>query len=161
MWNERYSTQEYVYGTLPNEFLIQTSSRISGNNVLCLAEGEGRNAVYLAREGYDVLAVDASPVGLEKAEILADDSYVNIDTCVADLSDYDIQPKQWDGIVSIFCHLPADVRQRLHKQVVKGLKPGGKLVLEAYHPRQAERPTGGPTCPALCVSSMPKSLIAM
>jgi len=144
MWNARYSTEEYVYGTTPNDFLFETSRYIRGANVLCLAEGEGRNAVYLAREGYNVFAVDASAVGLEKAEILADESYVNINTQVADLASYDITPDGWDGIVSIFCHLPPPVRKALHRKVVAGLKPGGVLILEAYRPKQLKFKTGGP-----------------
>lgn len=152
MWNERYSTEEYVYGTTPNEFLSDVSQRIKGDQVLCLAEGEGRNAVYLAREGYDVLAVDASAVGLEKAEILADESYVNINTQVADLADYEIQPESWDGIVSIFCHLPSAIRQTLHQKVVAGLRPGGVLILEAYRPEQLSFKTGGPPVADLMMS---------
>ena len=144
MWNARYSTEEYVYGTMPNDFLLEVSRYIKGSNVLCLAEGEGRNAVYLAREGYDVFAVDASAVGLEKAETLADESYVNINTQVADLADYEITPESWDGIVSIFCHLPPVVRKALHCKVVDGLKPGGVFILEAYRPKQLNFKTGGP-----------------
>lgn len=152
MWNERYSTEEYVYGTTPNEFLSEVSHRIKGSQVLCLAEGEGRNAVYLARQGFDVLAVDASAVGLEKAEILADESYVNINTQVADLAEYDIQPDSWDGIVSIFCHIPPPVRRALHKKVISGLRIGGVFILEAYRPEQLEFKTGGPPVADLMMS---------
>lgn len=152
MWNERYSTEEYVYGTTPNEFLSEVSHRIKGDQVLCLAEGEGRNAVYLAREGHDVLAVDASAVGLEKAEILADESYVNINTQVADLSDYAVQSESWDGIVSIFCHLPPPVRKALHRKVVAGLRPGGVFILEAYRPEQLKFKTGGPAAADLMMT---------
>ncbi|PWQ92840.1 class I SAM-dependent methyltransferase [Leucothrix pacifica] len=152
MWNERYSTEEYVYGTTPNEFLNDVSHRITGNKVLCLAEGEGRNAVYLAREGYDVMAVDASAVGLEKAEILADESYVNINTQVADLAEYEIEPESWDGIVSIFCHVPSDIRKALHQKVVTGLRPGGVFILEAYRPEQLAFKTGGPPVADLMMS---------
>lgn len=144
MWNARYSTEEYVYGTTPNDFLFEMSRYIKGPDVLCLAEGEGRNAVYLAREGHDVLAVDASAVGLEKAEILADESYVNINTQVADLEGYEIASEGWDGIVSVFCHLQPQVRKALHRKVVDGLKPGGVLILEAYRPKQLKFKTGGP-----------------
>ncbi|MGB1310672.1 MAG: class I SAM-dependent methyltransferase [Leucothrix sp.] len=144
MWNARYSTEEYVYGTTPNDFLFEMSRYIKGPNVLCLAEGEGRNAVFLAREGFQVSAVDASAVGLEKAEILADESYVNINTQVADLANYDIAVDGWDGIVSIFCHLPPPIRRQLHRKVVAGLKPGGALILEAYRPKQLKFKTGGP-----------------
>lgn len=152
MWNARYSTEEYVYGTTPNDFLLEMSHYIKGANVLCLAEGEGRNAVYLAREGYNVFAVDASVVGLEKAENLADESYVNINIQVADLADYEIAPETWDGIVSVFCHLPPKVRKALHRKVVAGLKPGGVLILEAYHPKQLTFKTGGPPEAALMMS---------
>lgn len=152
MWNERYSTEEYVYGTMPNDFLFETSRYIKGPDVLCLAEGEGRNAVYLAREGFDVFAVDASAVGLEKAENLADESYVNINTQVADLADYEITPNGWDGIVSIFCHLPPAIRKALHRKVVAGLKPGGVFILEAYRPKQLTFKTGGPPETSLMMS---------
>ena len=152
MWNERYSTEEYVYGTMPNDFLFETSRFIKGPDVLCLAEGEGRNAVYLAREGFDVFAVDASAVGLEKAENLADESYVNINTQVADLADYEITPNGWDGIVSIFCHLPPAIRKALHRKVVAGLKPGGVFILEAYRPKQLTFKTGGPPETSLMMS---------
>ena len=144
MWDARYSAEEYVYGTIPNDFLFEKSHYIKGPKVLCLAEGEGRNAVYLAREGYDVFAVDASAVGLEKAEILADESYVNITTQVADLAYYEISCEGWDGIVSIFCHLPPSIRKPLHRKVVEGLKPGGVFILEAYRPKQLKFKTGGP-----------------
>lgn len=152
MWNERYSTDEYVYGTTPNEFLSDVSNQIKGDKVLCLAEGEGRNAVYLAREGYDVMAVDASAVGLEKAEMLADESYVNINTQVADLADYEIEQGAWDGIVSIFCHVPPEIRKALHKKVVAGLRPGGVFILEAYRPEQLDFKTGGPPVAELMMS---------
>jgi len=152
MWNERYSAQEYVYGTAPNEFLRSVSDRIQGRQVLCLAEGEGRNAVYLAREGYDVTAVDASAVCLEKAEMLADESYVSIDTVVADLADYDMSRSRWDGVVSMFCHLPVAKRKALHRNVVKGLRPGGVFIVEAYRPRQLALSSGGPSSAELTVS---------
>ncbi|PWQ98551.1 class I SAM-dependent methyltransferase [Leucothrix arctica] len=132
MWNDRYSGDVYVCGTMPNDFLYRVSNFVKGNKVLCLGEGEGRNAVYLAREGFDVSAVDSSPLALENAERLADQSYVDINTQVAELSQYVIKPKRWSGIVSIFCHLPSAVRTSLHKKIVVGLKPGGIFIMEAY-----------------------------
>jgi SAM-dependent methyltransferase len=112
--------------------------------VLCVAEGEGRNAVYLAQAGCEVLAVDASRVGLEKARRLARERAVHIDTLVADLADFAIQPDSWDAVVSIFCHLQPQLRKRLHRRVVAGLRRGGVLVLEAYRPQQIHYGTGGP-----------------
>ena len=144
MWDERYNTDEFVYGTDPNAFLVEAANTIPKGHVLCLAEGEGRNAVYLAGLGYDVVAVDSSKVGLSKAQVLATDREVEIDTIVADLNEYKIKRAKWDGIVSIFCHLPSDQRKKLHKKIFKGLKPGGVLVLEAYIPAQLNFATGGP-----------------
>lgn len=145
MWDERYAGDDYVYGTEPNDYLkAQADLFASGARVLCLAEGEGRNAVYLAEQGLEVVAVDASAVGLLKAERLAQARGVSIETQTADLADIDLGQEQWDGIVSIFCHLPPDVRQSLHQKVFDALKPGGLFVLEAYRPEQLLFKTGGP-----------------
>lgn len=144
MWDQRYAGAEYVYGTEPNDFLAEKVTGLPPQRVLCLAEGEGRNAVWLAGQGHSVLAVDASAVGLEKAQRLAAQRGVTIATAVADLADYVIPEAEFDLIVSIFCHLPPALRRRLHRQVVQGLKPGGLLVLEAYAPQQLGRDTGGP-----------------
>ncbi len=145
MWNERYSTEEFVYGAEPNDFLVSVATEIpAGSRILCLAEGEGRNAVYLARLGHEVLAVDQSAVGLEKAQRLAKEKGVEIETVVADLAEFTIKPESWDAIISIFFHIPPALRSRLHADVVAGLKPGGVFILEAYTPEQLELKTGGP-----------------
>jgi len=144
MWNQRYSTDAYAYGTEPNDFLVAMADRLSAGNVLCLAEGEGRNAVWLARQGREVTAVDASEVGLEKANRLATEHGVEITTVHADLADYEIGPERWDAIVLIFCHLPPDLRRRVHQSCVEGLRPGGVILLEAFTPEQLEYKTGGP-----------------
>ncbi|HLO52281.1 MAG TPA: class I SAM-dependent methyltransferase [Kamptonema sp.] len=143
MWDERYSAEEYVYGTSPNNFLEANFSSIPKGKVLSLAEGEGRNAVFLAKQGYSVTAVDASLVGLNKARKLAEDNGVVIEFIQADLEDYDLGENQWDGIVSIFCPLPSSVRKQLHKKVVAGLKPNGVFLIEAYTPDQLKHGTGG------------------
>ena len=143
MWDERYSAEEYVYGTSPNNFLEANFSSIPKGKVLSLAEGEGRNAVFLAKQGYSVTAVDASLVGLNKARKLAEDNGVVIEFIQADLADYDLGENQWDGIVSIFCPLPSSVRKQLHKKVAAGLKPNGVFLLEAYTPDQLKHGTGG------------------
>ncbi|MGM0553551.1 MAG: SAM-dependent methyltransferase [Pseudomonadota bacterium] len=149
MWDERYDTDEFVYGEEPNEFLRNAIMGVPAGRALCLAEGEGRNAVFLAEQGFDVLAVDSSAVGLQKARRLAEARGVWIETLVADLADYAIESGAWDLIVSIFCHLPAEVRRRLHHEVVAGLRPGGVFILEAYTPAQLELGTGGPPTAAL------------
>src|SRR5687767_14700388 len=143
MWDERYSAEGYAYGTEPNEFLQANVSSIPKGQVLSLAEGEGRNAVFLAKQGYSVTAVDGSLVGLEKARRLADESGVVVDFIHADLADYDLGENRWDGIVSIFCPLPSAIRKQLYKKVEAGLKPGGVFLLEAYTPDQLQHGTGG------------------
>jgi SAM-dependent methyltransferase len=151
-WDERYGADEFAYGTEPNGFLASVADKIPNGKVLCLAEGEGRNAVYLAGLGYDVTAVDASAVGMEKAQRLAKERGVEIKTIVADLAEFDIEPDSWDGIVSIFCHVPLAIREPLHRKVVAGLKQGGVLVLEAYRPKQIDYGTGGPPVPELTMT---------
>jgi SAM-dependent methyltransferase len=152
MWDERYNTAEYVYGTDPNEFLASAVTEIPRGRTLCIAEGEGRNAVFLAEHGHDVVAVDSSAIGLKKAGILASERGVNIETVVADLANFDIEPDSWDAIVSIFAHVPPAIRIPLHKKIVHGLKAGGMLVLEAYTPGQIELGTGGPAVPEMTMS---------
>lgn len=145
MWDARYAGDDYVYGTEPNDFLVAMAGRLpAGGAVLCLAEGEGRNAVWLARQGFRVTGVDASAVGLAKARHLAGRFGVAIETVHADLAGLDLGEARWDAIVSIFCHLPPDLRRRVHAGVVRALKPGGVFLLEAYTPRQLQFGTGGP-----------------
>lgn len=152
MWDERYQAEEYVYGTLPNDFLRRQTAYLPEGRILCLAEGEGRNAVFLAEQGYDVTAVDQSPVGLAKARKLAEQRHVTIETIVADLAEFTVAPGAWDGIVSIFAHVPTPARHHIHRQVVAGLRPGGVLVLEAYRPEQLQYGTGGPPVPELMMT---------
>lgn len=143
-WDERYGQHEYYYGTEPNTFLASVCDTIPRGRILCLAEGEGRNAVFLASRGFQVTAVDGSAVGLRKALQLAADHQVNIVTVCADLADFAIESEQWDGIVSCYCHLPPAIRTPLHQQVVGGLRPGGVLVLEGFSKAQLSYGTGGP-----------------
>lgn len=144
MWNERYSAEAYAFGTQPNDFLASMLDRLPKGKALCLAEGEGRNAVWLAEHGWDVTAVDVAEVGLAKAQQLAAERDVSINTIHADLADFEIGAKQWDLIVSVFCHLPLALRQRVHAACVSGLNSGGAVLLEAYTPLQLEYKTGGP-----------------
>lgn len=149
MWNDRYDTDEYIFGTEPNAFLVSVIDQIPKGCVLSIAEGEGRNGVYLARTGYDVTALDSSTIALQKAEKLANIHGVSIKTITADLAEYQIEENSWDAIISIFCHLPPALRKKVHNQVVHGLCSGGILVLEAYSPDQLNYDTGGPGDPDL------------
>lgn len=144
-WDQRYDIDEYVYGTEPNDFLREQVQRIPANGkVLCLADGEGRNGVFLARCGYEVTSVDASEIGLSKARKLAALHHVELTTECADLANYDLGTASWDAIVSIFCHVPPVIRQQIHRSVHTALRPGGVFILEAYTPDQPRFKTGGP-----------------
>jgi SAM-dependent methyltransferase len=145
-WDRRYGADTYYYGVEPNDFLREQAAGFhSGGDVLCLGEGEGRNAVFLAKLGCAVVAVDQSAVGLQKAQHLAASRGVRITTVIADLAAFRIEPSSWDAIVSIWCHLPRPLRREVHRQVAAGLKPGGAFVLEAYTPAQLLHRTGGPS----------------
>jgi len=147
IWDERYSRDGWVFGTEPNDFLKKEAHRIPQGQVLCLGEGEGRNSVFLAELGYEVVGVDRSQVGLDKAQSLARDRGVFVETVVSNIEDFDLKEGEWEGIVSIFFHLPPELRRRVHASAVQGLAPGGILILEAYTPAQLELGTGGPPDP--------------
>jgi len=144
MWDERFSQPEYVYGKNPNDFLASVFEQIPAGRVLCLCEGEGRNGCFLAAKGYEVTGVDGSKVGLHKARQLAEEKGVKITFIHSDLANYHIEPDMWQGIVSIFAHLPKDLRTRIHQEVITGLTKGGVFILEGYTPRQLKYDTGGP-----------------
>jgi len=150
-WDERYAQEGYLYGTEPNGFLKENFQQIPKGKVLFLAEGEGRNAVFLSKQGYRVSAMDSSSVAIEKARKLAHKNGVSITTHIADLNDFDLGREQWDGIVSVFCHLPPPLRQAVHAKIVRALKTGGVFLAEAYTPKQLEFKTGGPPVKELLV----------
>ena len=144
MWDKRYSGEAFAYGTEPNDFIREQAGRLPVGDTLSLGEGEGRNAVFLAGLGHRVSALDASEVGLAKAQAFAQKNGVEIETIHADLANYDLEVNRWDVIVSVFCHLPPELRRKVHGQIAGALRPGGCLILEAYTPLQLEYKTGGP-----------------
>ncbi len=143
-WDERYALDGFAFGTEPNDFLRQEAHRIPPGRVLCLGEGEGRNAVFLAEQGYEVVGVDRSQVGMDKAQALAQERGVFIETVVSSIEEFKLSEGEWQGIISVFFHLPPELRRRVHQSVFRGLAPGGILILEAYTPRQLDFGTGGP-----------------
>lgn len=145
MWDERYKDPDYVYGKQPNDFLASLPLKAEkGQKVLCLAEGEGRNAVYLASLGYEVLAVDQSMAGLRKALNLASENGVEIEVEQADLASYKIQSGKYDGIISIFGHFDSQTRTYIYNEAINGLKKDGFLAMEVYSKEQLMYNTGGP-----------------
>lgn len=151
-WNNRYAAPQYFYGETPNAFVADMAAQILPGPVLCLAEGEGRNAVHLATLGHGVTAVDQSEAGLAKARQLAAGRGVEIETVQADLVSFTIEPGIWAGIIATFAHLPPAIRYKVHAQAVRGLRPGGVFILEAYTPAQLAFDTGGPKSPELLMT---------
>ena len=149
-WDERYSGDELVYGAAPNDFLAQMAERFpKKGDALDIGAGEGRNALFLAARGLDVVAVDQSAVGMQKAQRLARERGLALRTQAVDLNDFQAGPDSFDVISSIFVHLPAALRATVHRRIATWLKPGGVFILEAYAPDQIPRNTGGPKDPAL------------
>lgn len=153
MWDDRYSEPGFAYGTEPNDYLREMAHHIpAGGAVLSLAEGEGRNAVWLAQQGFVVTAMDGSAVGLRKAAALAHRNRVPLTCQLAELGDYSIEEGAWDGIIIIWVPMPSELRHRVLRGCIGGLKPGGVLIIEAYGPRQPEYGSGGPSNPDMLPS---------
>jgi cyclopropane fatty-acyl-phospholipid synthase-like methyltransferase len=146
MWNERYSEPGYLFGTEPSAFLRREATRLSaGQTALCVADGEGRNSVYLAGQGLSVTAMDASKVAVEKAQALAVAKDVAVDFHVADIARWDWTARPYDVVVGIFFQFagPA-LRDEIFSGMVRTLAPGGLLLLHGYTPAQLSHNTGGP-----------------
>jgi 2-polyprenyl-3-methyl-5-hydroxy-6-metoxy-1,4-benzoquinol methylase len=148
-WDDRYGESGYAYGTTPNHFLTEQQHRLQpAMKTLVVGDGEGRNGVWLATQGLDVLSIDLSPVGLAKAQALATQHQVQIQTQCADLTTWDWVEDAYDLVVSIYLHFAPDVRQKIHRSMLKALKPGGLIILEAFNldqlQYQIEYHSGGP-----------------
>jgi cyclopropane fatty-acyl-phospholipid synthase-like methyltransferase len=146
-WNQRYSGDEFFYGTEPNAFLASQLHRFKpGQSVLAVADGEGRNGVWLARQGADVTAVDFSPMAVEKAQRLAGQYGVNVHHEISDLFSWNWGENRFDAIVAIFIQFVGpEQRRNLNERMLRALKPGGLLILQGYRPKQLEYQTGGPS----------------
>ncbi len=143
-WHKRFSTEEYIYGKKPNEFVVEAKRFLPKGKILCIAEGEGRNAVYLAEQGFDVTAWDYAQAGLYKTKKLAKEKGVEVAIKLVDLADVQWQEEQWDAIVHIFGHFPKPVMKRTMDGIKKALKPGGVYICELYSNEQLVYGTGGP-----------------
>jgi SAM-dependent methyltransferase len=145
-WGERFAGDDYWFGTEPNAFLAAQAHRLkAGMTALAIADGEGRNGVYLARQGLAVTSVDLTPEGVEKARRLAARSGVSINAVCADLESWDWGPPRFDVVVGIFFQFAAPrFREALFRQMEDALKPAGLLLIEGYRPEQLAYGTGGP-----------------
>ncbi len=144
-WNKKYDVEGYYFGTEPNTFLASHADMlVAGTRALAVADGEGKNGVWLARQGLDVLSLDGSSVAQEKARALAAARGVTIETECADLLDWDWPTDAFDVIAVLHFHATAKEREALHRQYREALKPGGLLIMEVFHPDQLGLGTGGP-----------------
>jgi ubiquinone/menaquinone biosynthesis C-methylase UbiE len=143
-WDERFSAEEYVYGTKPNTFLEEQLSLLNPGAILFACEGEGRNAVFAASLGWNVSAFDGSKEGQKKANKLAEQTGVTIDYRIGDATEIEYPSESFDCIVFIYAHFPADIRTFIHQRALQWLKVGGTVLLEAFNPEQIPRTSGGP-----------------
>lgn len=144
-WNQRYSQQEYAYGTEPNAYFREALEKISGKKILFAAEGEGRNAVFAASQDWEVTAFDLSTAAKEKAEALALKNAVKINHIVSDLQELELPEEYFDALVLVFAHFAK--RADYHRKLARSVKQGGWLILEAFNKchinHQAENPAAG------------------
>ncbi|WP_238120160.1 MULTISPECIES: SAM-dependent methyltransferase [unclassified Xanthobacter] len=145
-WNERYTREDYLFGVAPNAFLARQAPRLTaGGRALAIADGEGRNGIWLAEQGLSVHAVDASSVAQDKARRLAAERGVSLELELVDLADWTWPEAAYDVIAGIFIQfLGPEPRAKMFEGIRRALKPGGLLLLEGYGPKQLEYRTGGP-----------------
>ena len=144
MWDKRYGTEDYAYGKEPNSFFSAQLDKIIPGQILFPGEGEGRNAVYAARKGWKVDAFDQSGVGQSKALAFASELDVKINYKVCQLEDFPFKKNHYDALALLFFHADPAGRKLLYRKACESLKPGGSLILEAFHKEQLDKDTGGP-----------------
>lgn len=131
-WNDRYAGEEFAYGEEPNNYLKEQLTKLDAGKILFPAEGEGRNAVFAAKEGWTVSAFDISNEGLKKALQLAEKNNVSIEYQIGELQTLNYQEGQFDAIALIYAHFPANIKSQLHKELDKYLRKGGIIIFEAF-----------------------------
>ncbi|MBP6238533.1 MAG: class I SAM-dependent methyltransferase [Saprospiraceae bacterium] len=144
-WDERYQQKEYVYGVHPNQFLAEQLIKIPhAGDILFPCEGEGRNAVFAATSGWRVDAFDYSESGKTKALQLAQNHNVSISYFISDAIHFDFGNAKYDVVAFIFAHFGPDLRSEIHQKAISSLKPGGRIIIEAFNPWQLNNKSGGP-----------------
>lgn len=143
-WNERFGLDEYAYGELPNVFIEEQAHRLKGERIVAFAEGEGRNAVFLARQGYRVTAWDYAENGLKKTEKLAKRFQVQVGTELKDLLHDSVPSEAYDGAFMVFGHFPKADQKIVFDKLLAVVKPDGIIMLEVYSEDQIRYQTGGP-----------------
>jgi len=147
-WNERFDKEEFIFGKEPNEYLVEKARQYlkPQDKVLCIADGEGRNGVWLAKQGMQVIGFDASDIALAKARQFAQDNQVEVEYAFSDTDSYTWQENTYDAVIGIFIQFadPA-MRARIFQQAYKVTKLGGLFILQGYTPKQLNYKTGGPS----------------
>jgi len=146
-WNERFNKDEFIFGKEPNEYLAKQASQFlsPGMQTLCIADGEGRNSVWLAKQGMQVLGFDVSDIAIAKAKQFAAENLVHVDYFLSNTDEFNWQENSYDAVIAIFIQFAdPEMRTRIFNQIEQSLKPGGILILQGYTPKQLEYKTGGP-----------------
>jgi 2-polyprenyl-3-methyl-5-hydroxy-6-metoxy-1,4-benzoquinol methylase len=143
-WDERYHNEEYVYGVKPNTFFKQELDKLGQGSILLPAEGEGRNAVYASKQGWNVLAFDFSRAGKEKALQLASQNNVSINYRIDSFDTFASDKNTYDCLALIYNHMPSKIRPEVHKKLISYVKPNGTIILEAFSKKQIIYNSGGP-----------------
>lgn len=131
-WNDRYSSEEFAYGTEPNNYLKEQLEKLEPGSILFPAEGEGRNAVFAATKGWKVSAFDISSEGKSKALRLAENQKTSIDYQIGELETLNFQAGQFDAIALIYAHFPAEIKSSIHQMLDRYLRKGGIIIFEAF-----------------------------
>lgn len=143
-WNQRYAVADYIYGTEPNIFFKKHIDALKPGKLLLPAEGEGRNAVYAAKKGWNIEAFDFSTYAREKAMSLATHNQISLEYEISSIEDYNFSENAYDAIGLIYVHLDPEVRIAFHHKIIKSLKHGGLLIFEAFSKQQLKHNSGGP-----------------
>ncbi len=143
-WNNRYAEKDFAYGTEPNDFLKDELEKLPAGKILFVCEGEGRNAVFAAKQNWIVEAFDLSKEGKRKASLLAKQNNLSINYQIANASKIEYSENSFHVVVLIYAHFPETIRKSVHEKIIKWLKPGGIVVLEAFNPNQLKNTSGGP-----------------
>jgi len=153
-WEQRYADSDNLFGHTPSELLLAWKDQLTaGQSALAVGDGEGRNGVWLAEQGLDVLSIDISATALSRAKAFATQRNVTLKTECADLLTWHWPQQGFDVITSIFVHMSAEQRRQLHSSILHAIKPGGLILIEGYHTEQCKLGSGGPKDPSLMLTA--------
>jgi 2-polyprenyl-3-methyl-5-hydroxy-6-metoxy-1,4-benzoquinol methylase len=143
-WDKRYSEENFAYGTEPNLYFKQKIDELKPGKLILPGEGQGRNAVYAAKRGWQVTAIDLSSAAKQRALKLAEENNVEIEYCVTPLEDFNSRENEYDASALVFTHFPPETRNKIHSLIIKSLKSGGILIIESFSKKQISNTSGGP-----------------